>query len=718
MKKLFRELRRREVFSTAGLYVGICWILIEVSSVVLPTFDAPEWMMRAIIITAMIGFPVMLVLSWIYNLTDEGLEVQGDPTDTIVAPLGSRKMDFAVIGVLSVALILSVYMNVTGGPTVVEQLEPLSVLIADFDNQTGDPLFEGSLEQALNIGIEGASFITAYNRVTAKNLLEKLSPGKPLDAQGARLVAVREGIKIVISGSIAEDDGKYELAVSALRPEDGAIASQSSARAKNKLEVLGAVSQLTEDLRKDLGDTSTGGEGSVLGETFTATSLEALHNYTVAQELAISAKYEESLPFYQAAVAKDADFGRALSGWALSLFYLGQQEKAARLWEQALSKMDRMTARERHRTLGLYYLAIAGNYEKGIESYSALVAEYPADSAGYNNLAIAYFSTLDFQKAREAGRKALDIYPTNKVMLSNYALYAMYAGDFDTAESQARDLLKLDENYFMAWLPIAMAATAGGDIAGAIQHYDAMGESGAQGAALARLGKADLALFTGDFAEAARLVNSGIQEQQSGVGEHVLAASYLVLAQSQQQLGDHDNSTASMAASLAISAGTSTQVVVALLNIEAGDLESAKSYGEKLSNKLQSHARAYGNLVEGVVAMSDQNDVAAIDAIRAGSEFADLWLLRFYLGRAYLQGGFFAEAMDEFMLCEERRGEATAIFLNDLPTWRYMAALPYWLGRAQQGLGMADAATSSFQSFLSSYKADDKLTQDAKSRLQ
>ena len=82
-----------------------------------------------------------------------------------------------------------------------------------------------------------------------------------------------------------------------------------------------------------------------------------------------------------------------------------------------------------------------------------------------------------------------------------------------------------------------------------------------------------------------------------------------------------------MAASLAISADTSTQVVAALLSIDAGDLETAKFYGEQLSSKLQSHARAYGKLIEGVVAMLDQNDVAAIEAIRAGAEFADLWLL-------------------------------------------------------------------------------------------
>jgi hypothetical protein len=70
------------------------------------------------------------------------------------------------------------------------------------------------------------------------------------------------------------------------------------------------------------------------------------------------------------------------------------------------------------------------------------------------------------------------------------------------------------------------------------------------------------------------------------------------------------------------------------------------------------------------------------------------------------------------MLCEKRRGEATALFLNDLPTWRYMATLPYWLGRAQEGLGMTDAATTNFQKFLDTYQADDSLVQDAKIRLQ
>jgi hypothetical protein len=67
MNRFIRELRRREVLRTAGLYVGVTWILIEAASVLLPTFDAPDWVMRAVVIVAIVGFPVMLVLAWVYN---------------------------------------------------------------------------------------------------------------------------------------------------------------------------------------------------------------------------------------------------------------------------------------------------------------------------------------------------------------------------------------------------------------------------------------------------------------------------------------------------------------------------------------------------------------------------------------------------------------------------------------------------------------------------
>jgi hypothetical protein len=97
MKKFIRELRRREVFRTAGLYVGVAWILIEVASVFFDAFGAPDWALQAIIILAVIGFPVTLVLAWIYDITESGIHVQADPTDTIIVPFGGRRMDFVVM---------------------------------------------------------------------------------------------------------------------------------------------------------------------------------------------------------------------------------------------------------------------------------------------------------------------------------------------------------------------------------------------------------------------------------------------------------------------------------------------------------------------------------------------------------------------------------------------------------------------------------------------
>jgi len=86
INRLIKELRRREVFRSAGLYVGVSWILIEGASVILPAFEAPEWAMKAIIIAAVIGFPIMLVLAWIYDVSSAGIEVQPDATDTVIIP--------------------------------------------------------------------------------------------------------------------------------------------------------------------------------------------------------------------------------------------------------------------------------------------------------------------------------------------------------------------------------------------------------------------------------------------------------------------------------------------------------------------------------------------------------------------------------------------------------------------------------------------------------
>jgi tetratricopeptide (TPR) repeat protein len=432
MNRFIRELRRREVFRTAGLYIGVSWIAIEVASVMLPAFEAPDWVLRALIIVAVVGFPVSLVLAWVYDLTGEGVEIQAEATDTVVIPFGGRKMDFVVIGILSVALILSVYMNIMGGPDVEVQPEPLSVLIADFVNETGDELFDDTLEQALQIGVESAPFIAGYRRDAALKLATRIQPVEALDEAVARLVAVREGVKLVMAGSIEEDNGSYTLYVRAVDPKGGEELFSVEVDAKDKLDVLSAVGTLAGDLREELGDKSLDREKLRTSETFTAKNLEAAQAYARGQSLAYNAKYEESIDYFQKALEHDPDFGRAYTTLALSAGSLGRTDEAAEYWKKALELLGTMTDRERLRTLAIYYSRVTRNRDKAIEAYTELAEKYPADDAAHNGLAIQYFYTLNFDAALEAGGKLLEIYPNSVMGRSNYALYAMYAGDFET----------------------------------------------------------------------------------------------------------------------------------------------------------------------------------------------------------------------------------------------------------------------------------------------
>ena len=170
---------------------------------------------------------------------------------------------------------------------------------------------------------------------------------------------------------------------------------------------------------------------------------------------------------------------------------------------------------------------------------------------------------------------------------------------------------------------------------------------------------------------------------------------------------------------LTAAAGSSTyrQVPAALLHLESGRHQAAMDIAAALEQDLRAQYRAYGKMITGMAASRDGDHVAALDALREASGLFDYWLIRFQLGRAYLAAGQFAEATDELAICERRRGEAAAIFLDDLPSWRYVATLPYWQGIAMAGVGMQEAARQKLQAFIDSRTAEDELLADARRRL-
>jgi hypothetical protein len=161
----------------------------------------------------------------------------------------------------------------------------VSVLIADFANNANDPVFNGLIEQALTLGVEGASFVSAYPRSDAIRLAGQLKPGGHLDDSTAVLVALREGVDRVISGAIDKKANDYTLSLRIVDPADRKVPVSYDTTASGKDGVLGAVGKLAAKVRQGLGDKTARADKVKNEETFTAASLDAAHAYATGQKL-------------------------------------------------------------------------------------------------------------------------------------------------------------------------------------------------------------------------------------------------------------------------------------------------------------------------------------------------------------------------------------------------------------------------------------------------
>ncbi len=245
--------------------------------------------------------------------------VRARPAARLRGPLGVA-LALGLVGLAGVAWWLG---RRTAAPVAEEARAPISVLVANFQNKTGDPVFDGVLEQALGLGIEGASFITAYPRRDALRSATAIAPESQLDEQTARLVAVRDGVKLVILGAVASAGSGYALSVRVIDASDGTTVASEETTASDKSAVLGEVGRMATSLRRDLGETAAGSTDAGV-ETFTASSLEAARAYVQGGELALAGKFGEAIVQYQEAVQRDPSFGRAYSGWAVAALLAGR----------------------------------------------------------------------------------------------------------------------------------------------------------------------------------------------------------------------------------------------------------------------------------------------------------------------------------------------------------------------------------------------------------
>ena len=579
--------------------------------------------------------------------------------------------------------------------------QPLTLLVADFNNASGDPLFDGTLESVFNIAMEGASFINAYNRGQARRTGLSLQPNATkLDEPLARLVALREGISVIISGSIVRQGEGFRVSVSAIDAATGKPIARRESDAANKEAVLPMIGKLAAPIRNALGDATPESAQIAAAETYTASSLHVAHLYAVAQEALAMGKRDDAIRDYSQAVDLDPNFARAYSGLAVAYMNLKKQPEAGENFKKALALLDRMSEREKYRTLGIYYLSFVRNYQQAIETLRKLVYLYPADGVGYNNLSLAYAFTCNMPEALNASRKALEISPKNLQRRANYAGFSMLAGDFAAAGSEADRVVKENPSFASGYLPLALSTLARGDVKGTRDVYARLEKVGPRGHSLAKMGEADLELYLGRQREALAALEAGAAADQKDQNLGELAHKYVALAETHLAMGQPAKAVDAAGKAAQLSPVESILFLSARALVQAGEEAKARSLAAALEKMLQSQTRSYARLIEGEIAQRRKQIPAAVEAFQEAQKLRDSWISHFLLGKAYAEAGHFAEALTELEVCRKRRGEAADLFFADMTTLRYLPPLYYWLGRAQEGLGTANAARASYGEFL------------------
>jgi tetratricopeptide (TPR) repeat protein len=291
----------------------------------------------------------------------------------------------------------------------------------------------------------------------------------------------------------------------------------------------------------------------------------------------------------------------------------------------------------------------------------------------------------------------------------------MYGGQFEDAIRDAAEVVKLDPAYRKAYLATALSHFAQGRTGEAQAAYHKLETIDARGASLAAIGLADMALYEGREAEAALLLEKGIAADLEAKNGSAAAIKLAALAGLRRK-----GAAAIEAATRSLTAGKQDGAAFAAARVllEAGQEKKAMEVAAAMGERLEPEPQAYAKLIAGEALLAKGRTREALPIFQEAQRLANTWLGRLDLARAYIEAGKFTEASSELDECLKRKGEATAVFLDDVPTYRYFPPVYYYRGRAQEGLKSAGAAES-YRTFLA-IKAQaapgDPMVDDARKR--
>src|SRR3954469_18287535 len=619
-----------------------------------------------------------------------------------------------------VVIIVTVVTLLLGGTYFVAQRlnevpkahDPVSVVIADFENRTADPTFSRTLEPMLRRALEGAVFISAYDRAAVARTLDIQVPGK-FDEAAAKGVAQKQGLGIVLAGFVEPQGAGFRVSMTASETATGKVVAREQAAAGSKAAVLEVTNRLVSRVRSALGDSTSEWQQMFAMNTLSTTSFDVVRHYAAAQEASSSGKFEMARDELLQAVKIDPKFGVGYQLLAVASRNLGNQQEAENYIKDAIRYVDTMTERERYSTRGFYY-RLTGDYQKCVSEYGELITRYAADLIGHNQRALCLSKLRNMKGAVEEMRQVVTLLPKRVLFRDNLALYRNYATDFAGA---ANEIATMQEPDAYGLLALAFSQLGQSRFGEAATTYERLADLKGLGASFSALGAGDLAAVQGRFADAVQLLRRGAGQEQADGKPDRAAARLLAVSDAELARGNKRAAIAAVREALALSKIAKIRFLARRIFIEAGDAAAATPLMIELSREPQAEPQAYAKILAGDLALHGGDPRVAIKVIDEANKLLDTWIGHFYLGRAYLQAGQLTEDDSEFDRCLTRRGEALSLFLDEEPTYAFLPAVYYYQGLVREGM-KTDKFAESYLAYLAirGSSKDDPLLPEVRKR--
>ena len=579
-----------------------------------------------------------------------------------------------------------------------------SILLTDFVNTTGDPVFDGTLKKAVAVELEQSPFLNVFPDQRVQETLKFM--GRPMDARittdVGREICQRNGIKAMLTGAVSSLGSQYIITLEAVNVNTGDSLGQTQAAADSKEQVLKALGSASSQLRMKLGESLASVEKFDRPlEQATTSSLEALKAFTLGDVQHNIGEDTAAIPFYQRAIELDPNFAMAYARVGTCYGNTGQNELAAQNTQKAFELKDRASERERL-YITCHYYDTRGDLDKAIQAYQLFEQTYPRNPIPRTNLAGIYSNLGDFQRGVEESLESIRLSPDTWNGYSNAALAYMELGRLDDAKAILQQAMKRKIGGAGLHTAFAYVALLQGDKA-TLDREDALARQSPYWAAQLDSAYADMAGAQGHLKKMHEILNRVMEEARPMNLSENVAQLMLDQAQFEALAGFRSQAVDDASAALKTSASPYVKLGAGGVLALVGQDAKAKSLLEEAAKLRPDDTLVQAVAVPGIQALLElkrDNPTRALELLQRAQPYdrADLGTM-WVRAMAYLKAGKTNDAVQEF--------QKVLAYKNSRPGSPYIFMAELGLGRAYAVAGDKAQARTAYQDFFALWKDAD-----------